>query len=84
MVIYNSCDIVDKDIRNDILEVLCEYEERYPTDWDRSIESMRLEWLCHNMAYCFNYRTDDSCEVDLNNSDEEKYDKKVLSRILRL
>lgn len=84
MVIYNSCDITDKDIRNDILEVICEYEMRYPTNWDRTIESMRFEWLCHNMAYYFDYRVDDTSEVDLNNDDEEKYDQKVLSRIFRI
>lgn len=84
MVIYNSCDVCDKDIRNDILEVICEYEFRYPTDWDRSIESMRLEWLFHNMAYNFDYRTEDSSEVDLNNGDESKYDQKVLNRIFRI
>ena len=84
MVIYNSCDITDKDIRNDILEVICEYEVRYPSDWDRTIESMRLEWLCHNIAYDLDYRVEDSIEVDLNNQDEEKYDNKVLSRIFRI
>lgn len=84
MCIYNSCDISDKDIRNEILEVICCYEELYPSKWDRSIESMRLEWLCHNMAYCFNYRVEDSREVDLNNEDEEAYDNKVLNRILRI
>ena len=51
MVICSSCDINNKDIRNDILEVLLEYETLYPSDWDRSIESMRFEWFCHNMAY---------------------------------
>ena len=84
MVICNSCEIKDKDIRNDILEVLCCYEEMYPSNWDRSIESMRFEWYCHNMAYYFNYKIDDSKEVDLNNADEEKYDNKILRRIFRI
>lgn len=84
MIICSSCEIKDKDIRNDILEVLCCYEEMYPSDWDRTIESMRFEWLCHNMAYYVNYKVDDSSEVDLNNSDESKYNSKVLSRIFRI
>ena len=84
MCIYNSCDIKDKDTRNDILEVLCCYEEMYPSNWDRSIESMRFEWLCHNVAYNFEYKVEDSREVDLNNGDEEKYKNKVLNRILRI
>ena len=82
--IYNSCEIKDKDLRNDILEVVCFYEEMYPSKWDRSIESMRLEWLCHNASYYFNYETERSSEVDLNNEDEEKYKSKVLNRLLRI
>lgn len=84
MVICDSCVINNKDIRNDILGVLCEYEKMYPSDWDRSIESMRFEWFCHNVAYYFNYRVEDSYEVDLNNADEEKYNSKVLRRIFRI
>lgn len=84
MVICNSCNIRDKDIRNEILEVLCCYEEMYPSRWDRTIESMRLEWFYHNMSYYLNYKVSHSSEVDLNNGDEERYDNKVLSRILRI
>lgn len=84
MIICNSCDIKNKDIRNDILEVLCCYEDMYPSDWDRTIESMRFEWLCHNVAYYVEYKTDDSKEVDLNNCDEEKYKNKVLNRLFRI
>lgn len=84
MIICNSCDITDKDIRNEILEIICCYEEMYPSKWERSIESMRLEWLCHNMSYYFNYKTDETSEVDLNNEDEDKYDNKILNRILKI
>ena len=84
MVICNSCNIRDKDIRNEILEVLCCYEEMYPSRWDRTIESMRLEWFYHNVSYYLNYKVSHSSEVDLNNGDEERYDNKVLSRILRI
>lgn len=84
MVICNSYCIKDKDTRNEILEVLCCYEEMYPSNWDRSIESMRVEWFCHNTAYNFNYRVDDSFEVDLNNKDEDKYSNKVLRRLFRI
>ncbi|MBR5369771.1 MAG: hypothetical protein IK137_00535 [Bacilli bacterium] len=84
MVICDSCRIKDKDIRNDILEVICCYEEIHPSNWDRTIESMRFEWFCHNMAYYVNYKVKDSSEVDLNNKDEEKYNKKILRRIFRI
>lgn len=84
MVIYNSCDIKDKDTINNILEVLCEYEEENPSSWDRSIESMRMEWFMHNLGYYFNYRIDHTRDVDLNNNDEKKYDKKALHMLLKI
>ena len=45
---------------------------------------MRFEWLCHNIAYYFNYRVKDSRDVDLNNGDEEKYKHKILNRFFRI
>lgn len=84
MSIYQSYNIVDKDIRNEILEVICIYEQIYPSKWDRTIDSMRLEWFCHNLSYNLNYKTEKSCDVDLNNDDESKYSSKVLQRIFRL
>lgn len=82
--IYDSYKVNDKDSRNDILEVLCLYEEMYPSDWDRSLESMRLEWFMHNVSHYFDYKRDHSTDVDLDNEDEEKYDNKVLRKLFRL
>ena len=82
--IYNSCLIKDKDVRNEILEVICLYEELYPSNWNRTIESMRLEWYCHNICYELNFMTDHSSEVDLNNKDENKYNNKFVRRLFRL
>ena len=82
--IYNSCSITSKEVRNEVLEIICHYENMYPTKWDRSIESMRLEWFCHNVGYYFNYKQDHTKEVDLNNKDEEKYNNEFVRRMLRL
>lgn len=84
MKIYDSCSIDSRVERNEILEILMEYERRYPTGWDRSIESMRLEWLMHNLSYQFSYQRDRTADVDLNNDDEEKYDSKVLQKLFRV
>lgn len=84
MVIMNSFCITDKETRNDILEIINYYEVMNPSDWDRSVESMRLEWFCHNVSYYMNYKKDRSFEVDLNNKDEDKYDNEVLRRFLRI
>ena len=82
--IHDSYKIDDKDRRNDILEVICLYEDMYPSDWDRSLESMRLEWFMHNASHYFEYKKDHSTDVDLDNDDEEKYDNKVLRKLFRL
>ena len=84
MVVYKSCNITDKDIRNDVIEVLQIYENDHPSDWDRTTKSMRLEWYMHNLSYDFQFRKDRTEDVDLDNDDEEKYDNKVLSKILKL
>ena len=84
MKIYSSYRIHDKDIRNEILEVLCLYEECYPSPWDRSIESMRLEWFMHNLSYEFNNQTHRTQDVDLDNAEEEYYDNPVLRKIFKV
>ncbi len=82
--IYSSYLITDKNVRNEILEILCEYELLYPSKWDRTIESMRVEWLAHNVSYFFNYEPKRTIDVDLNNNDEELYDNILLRKILKL
>ena len=85
MQIVSSYRINDKDIRNEILEVLLIYEQLYPSKWDRTIETMRLEWLVHNMSHVFNYKTDHSDDVDLDNDDQQKYENvKILNKLLKL
>ena len=84
MKIISSCDINNKDIRNEILEVLCRYEEMYPSKWDRTIESMRLEWLMHNLSYDFNNQQHRTKDVDLNNGDQDYYDNWFLNLILKI
>ena len=84
MKVISSCTIKDKNIRNDIIEVLQIYEEMYPSNWNRTTESMRLEWYMHNASYDFNYEKDRTCDVDLDNEDEDKYNNKILNKILKL
>lgn len=84
MKVFNSRLIFDKNIRNEVLEVLCEYERCHPSDWDRSIESMRVEWLMHNLSYFFNYERNRTADVDLNNADEKYYDNIIYRKILKL
>lgn len=82
MLIYNSYRITSKEERNEILCILEEYERLYPSEWNRSIESMRNEWQVHNLFYLLNYKLDHTTDVDLNNEDEEIFNNYILSRVL--
>ncbi len=84
MKIISSYQITDKNVRNEILEVVCRYEEMYPSDWDRTIESMRLEWLMHNLSYDFNNQQPRTKDVDLNNDDEDYYDNWFLNLLFKI
>lgn len=54
-----------------LCQFLLDHETAYPTDWDRTLESMVDEWKMHNLAYSMNYKLDHSADVNLNNADEE-------------
>lgn len=75
MKIRNSYLVTDSTTRKEILEVLLKYEENDPSDWNRTIEAMDLEWEAHNVLYYLNYKKDHTTDVDLDNEDEEKYIK---------
>ena len=71
--IYNSYKIHNSEIREEIIEALLLYEEVYPTDWDRTKNSLMREWTAHNVGYFFGYDPNSSADVDLNNGDEMSY-----------
>jgi len=71
--ICNSYEINNPVEMNRILNVLLEYEREYPSNWNRSLTSMRREWLAHNICYYFDVEKYRTAEVDLNNKDENKY-----------
>lgn len=81
ILIIDSYRINNKDIRNTILSCILEYERLYPSEWNRTIESMRNEWVIHNISYDLNYKVDNSRTVDLNNEDEDKYKAYILKKI---
>ena len=82
--IIDSYRIKDKDIRNDIICAICDYNNEYPCNYYRSIESMRLEWFVHNIAYHLNYEVDRTRDVDFEISEEDDYDNKVFSKLFKL
>lgn len=81
--IISSYRITDKEERNEILTVLKKYDSMYNTEWDRTIESMRVEWTVHNMLYDLHYERARTKNVDLDNSEEELYSNPILQRLLK-
>lgn len=71
--IFNSYRFDDYLIRDEIISCLLYYEELFPTKWNRSKNSLKREWLVHNMMHYIGYSRDRTTDVDLNNSDEKKY-----------
>ena len=84
MKVYSSYKIKNKDDRSDIIDSILQYEEMYPSMWNRSRNSMKLEWYMHNLSYMFHHRRNRTTDVDFDNKDEEDYDKKILVKILNL
>ena len=82
--IFDSYLINDADVINEVLEALCEYERLHPSKWNRTIESMRMEWIIHNISYYYNYKRNRTTDVDLNNNDEELYDNIILRKVLEM
>lgn len=70
MKIMNSCDINDLREMRDILMVLKQYENDFPSNWNRTISSMEYEWILHNVCYRLCYERCSTKDVDLNNNDE--------------
>jgi hypothetical protein len=74
--IRNSFVITDKKQMTEILNLLCIYEARNPTGWNRTIESMLIEWEAHNDSHALftltplNKITDRSAHVYFNNEEE--------------
>ena len=84
MKVISSHEITDKEARNDILEIIMEYERLFPSKWDRTIESMRLEWFVHNLLYDIDYKRNHTDNVDFDNNDELQYQHPILNKILKV
>ena len=76
--------INDKNIRNEIIEIMQEYNREYPSNWKRTNEALRLEWYVHNLLHDLNYELDHTTDVDLDNNDEDVYNKPFINKIIKI
>ena len=49
MRILSSQRILDRNVCNEIIDIIEEYEKEHPSSWDRSVSSMKIEWFVHNI-----------------------------------
>ena len=81
ILIMDSYKIKSRNKRNSILKAILKYESLYPSEWDRTLISLKIEWEVHNISYLLNYEKTHSSSVDLNNLDEDKYSpNKILKK----
>ena len=71
--VYNSFMITNADTREEIIESLLYYEEMYPSEWNRTKNSLLREWYAHNIMHDLGYKLNRTTDVDLNNADEMTY-----------
>ena len=73
MSICNSNQIKNRNDQIEILKIILEYENKYPSNWNRNLDSMMNEWIIHNICYELNLEKPRTEQVDLDNNDEKKY-----------
>lgn len=71
MVVLNSYRADSLSLIEKLCSLLLMHEEKYPTDWNRTLSSMSEEWQIHNSAYNMDYEIERSKDVNLNNNDED-------------
>jgi len=77
MKIYDSYKVKEEVKQKEILEKLLTYESMFPSNWNRTMQSLINEWDAHNKLYNFGYKRERTADVDLNNKDEDLYSKKL-------
>ena len=70
--LVDSCRIVQRRAKREILEAVMRYDARQPADppWQRTLRSMEKEWVIHNIAWRLGLFSAQARHVDLNNAEE--------------
>lgn len=82
MKIVSSYKITNRQEMIEILNVIKKYCMNKECNWDRSISSMQNEWIVHNICSNMAIKRERTDDVDLNNSDENLYNLKIIGKML--
>ena len=67
-----------------VVAVIQEYNDMYPSTWERSSLSLINEWEVHNVFSDLSFMPSHTDDVDLNNGDEYIYKSKFLSKVMNI
>ena len=67
---YRICSVEDREA---IIDILLKYEEDNKSEWNRTKESLLMEWYVHNLLYELGIERGRTRDVDFDNDDENKY-----------
>jgi len=71
--IKDSYKVTNPETREEIIDALLEYEDKFPTNWERSRITLIREWYAHNVMYRLGQEHGSTKDVDFNNDDEITY-----------
>lgn len=81
---YKICDsyrITNEDEMYNILGLILEYSDMYPSRWYRSLDGLQIEWYVHNVCYKMNILIGRTGSVDLDMEDYFLYENSILKLI---
>ena len=67
-----------------VVAVIQEYNNKYPSNWNRTSLSLINEWEVHNICSDLSFMPSHTDDVDLNNGDEYLYNSKLLSKVINI
>ena len=67
-----------------VVEVIQEYNDKYPSNWERTSLSLINEWEVHNICSDLSIMPSHTDDVDLNNDDEYLYNSKLLYKVMNI
>ena len=70
---YNSYKITDKTQQTEILTILYNHDQLYPSKhpWGRTVYSMLIEWEMHNYLYGLSFKNERLAHTDFDKDSED-------------